>query len=130
VLRAVGRSEGDARLGHLTDAEYEAHRHRLSGPEAKRAAHFFAERARVGRGIAAWAAGDVAEFGRLMTASGQSSIDNYECGSPPLIDLYRILIGTPGVYGARFSGAGFRGCCVALAAARAGPEAADQRPGA
>ncbi|CAI5531443.1 unnamed protein product [Closterium sp. Naga37s-1] len=37
-------------------------------------------------------------------------------GSPPLIDLRSILLATPGVLGARFSGAGFRGCCVALVA--------------
>ena len=49
-----------------------------------------------------------------MTASGESSIRNYECGSPPLIDLYHTLVETEGVHGARFSGAGFRGCCVAL----------------
>jgi galacturonokinase len=49
-----------------------------------------------------------------MTASGESSIRNYECGSPPLVDLYHALVAMPGVYGARFSGAGFRGCCVAL----------------
>ena len=53
-------------------------------------------------------------FGRLIAESGRSSIENYECGSKPLIDLYHILIETDGVYGARFSGAGFRGCCVAL----------------
>ncbi|CAI5513746.1 unnamed protein product [Closterium sp. Naga37s-1] len=35
-------------------------------------------------------------------------------GSPPLIELQSILLATPGVLGARFSGAGFRGCCVAL----------------
>jgi galacturonokinase len=126
LLEAVGRPGEPPQLGRLTDAEYAAHRHRLFGPEAKRAAHFFAERARVAKGVAAWAAGNVAEFGRLMTESGQSSIDNYECGSPPLIDLYRILVGTPGVYGARFSGAGFRGCCVALVAADAAGEAAER----
>jgi galactokinase len=49
-----------------------------------------------------------------MTASGESSINNYECGCAPLIDLYRILVRCDGVYGARFSGAGFRGCCVGL----------------
>ena len=27
-----------------------------------------------------------------MTASGESSIHNYECGSPPLIDLYQTLV--------------------------------------
>ena len=60
-------------------------------------------------------------FGALMTASGESSIRNYECGSPPLIDLYQTLVSAEGVLGARFSGAGFRGCCVALVR----PEAAE-----
>ena len=49
-----------------------------------------------------------------MTQSGRSSIEQYECGSPPLVDLYEILISTPCVLGARFSGAGFRGCSIAL----------------
>ena len=43
-----------------------------------------------------------------------SSIVNYECGSPELIKLYDILSKLPGVYGTRFSGAGFKGCCMAL----------------
>ena len=33
------------------------------------------------------------------------------------MQLRDILASAPGVYGARFSGAGFRGCCVALVAA-------------
>ena len=40
-------------------------------------------------------------FGRLIAESGRSSIEHYECGSRPLIDLYRILIETDGVYGAQ-----------------------------
>ena len=35
-------------------------------------------------------------------------------GAEPLIQLYKILLKAPGVYGARFSGAGFRGCCLAF----------------
>lgn len=35
-------------------------------------------------------------------------------GCEPLIQLYEILVKAPGVYGARFSGAGFRGCCIAF----------------
>ena len=31
-----------------------------------------------------------------------------------MIQLYEILIKAPGVLGARFSGAGFRGCCLAF----------------
>jgi len=49
-----------------------------------------------------------------MFESGESSINNYECGCPELITIYEILKKTRGVYGARFSGAGYRGCCIGL----------------
>ena len=49
-----------------------------------------------------------------MFESGASSVHNYECGCPELITLYRLLTETEGVYGGRFSGAGFKGCCMAL----------------
>jgi galacturonokinase len=114
LLAAVGRADTRHVLGNLTTKEYASHQQLLQGAPARRAAHFFSEVERVRQGIAAWGEGDLAAFGALMTASGASSIHNYECGSPPLIDLYEILIATGGVYGARFSGAGFRGCCVAL----------------
>lgn len=35
-------------------------------------------------------------------------------GCEPLIQMYKILLRTTGVLGARFSGAGFRGCCLAI----------------
>jgi galacturonokinase len=35
-------------------------------------------------------------------------------GSKEMIQLYEILLKAPGVLGARFSGAGFRGCCLAI----------------
>jgi len=126
LLRAVGRPEDASLLGNLSPAEYAEHGDRLSGAPARRAAHFFTEMERVEAGVQAWQRGDVDEFGRLMTASGDSSIHQYECGCPPLIDLYEILIDTPGVYGARFSGAGFRGCCVSLVAPDAAPAAAEE----
>ena len=69
---------------------------------------------RVEKGIGFWKAGDLVSYGRLVNESGMSSIVNYECGSPELIKLYDILHKLPGVYGARFSGAGFKGCCMAL----------------
>lgn len=114
LLRAAGRPEDPPRLGSVTPPEYQAHAARLSGPPARRAQHFFSEMERVRRGVAVWNQGDVQTFGKLVTESGASSIHHYECGSPPLIDLYHALIETPGVYGARFSGAGFRGCCLGL----------------
>lgn len=87
---------------------------RLPVPLRKRARHFFTEMERVQRGVAAWTSGNLVEFGYLMAQSGHSSIVNYECGCPHLISLYEILNNCPGVYGARFSGAGFRGCCIGL----------------
>jgi galacturonokinase len=125
LLEAVGR-EDDPFLGNVRVEEYVAHKHLLSGPAARRAAHFFSEVDRVNRGISAWKRGDLSEFGRLITASGQSSISNYECGAPPLIDLYHILVQTEGVYGARFSGGGFRGCCVALVSPDATVQSAER----
>ncbi|CAF1704537.1 unnamed protein product [Brassica oleracea] len=50
----------------------------------------------------------------------------YGCGlggAEPLIQLYKILLNAPGVYGARFSGAGFGGCCVAFVDAEKAEEA-------
>jgi len=90
------------------------HGHLLEPPLRRRAAHFCGELERVRRGVAAWRAGDLAAFGALMAASGWSSINNYECGAPELVALYEVLVGSDGVYGARFSGAGFRGFCLAL----------------
>ena len=54
------------------------------------------------------------EFGRLMNESCESSINYYECGSPPVHDLQEIVSATEGVLGSRFSGGGFGGCVVGL----------------
>ncbi len=80
----------------------------------KRAEHWYTEYQRVEKGAELWRQGDIAEFGKLVFESGHSSIHNYETGSPELIKLYEIMKRTKGIYGGRFSGAGFKGCCVAL----------------
>ncbi|NUP99934.1 MAG: hypothetical protein HUU35_08770 [Armatimonadetes bacterium] len=103
------------RLRHVPVAALREHVDRLPEPLARRARHFAGEMMRVSEGLEAWRRGDLHGLGRLMTASGRSSIELYECGSSHLISLYEILTETPGVFGARFSGAGFRGSCVALA---------------
>ncbi|MDE7124680.1 MAG: GHMP kinase, partial [Eubacterium sp.] len=45
---------------------------------------------------------------------GYSSIYNWETGSPELKTLYEIMLKCDGVYGGRFSGAGFNGSSIAL----------------
>jgi len=93
---------------------FDTYAQRLPEAPRKRAQHFFDEIARVPKGVDAWRAGDLKRFGELINASGESSIQNYESGAPHLITLYRLLSNLPGVYGARFSGAGFRGSAAAL----------------
>jgi galactokinase/galacturonokinase len=80
----------------------------------RRAAHYFGEERRVRAAVEAWRVGDLHRFGSLMTASGSSSIRNYESGTVELITLYELLRDVPGVFGTRFSGGGFGGSCIAL----------------
>ena len=89
---------------------------RIAMPQrfARRAEHFYSEYRRVRQGVTAWETGNLKLFGKLSFDSCESSIHNYECGSPELIAIYEIMRQLPGVYGGRFSGAGFKGACIAL----------------
>ncbi|MBQ4621114.1 MAG: galactokinase [Bacteroidaceae bacterium] len=81
---------------------------------ARRAEHFYSEYKRVRKGVTAWETGNLQLFGQLCFESCESSIKNYECGSEELIAIYNIMRQTAGIYGGRFSGAGFKGACIAL----------------
>ena len=81
---------------------------------ARRAEHFYSEYKRVRKGVTAWETGNLKLFGQLSFESCESSIKNYECGSEELIAIYNIMRQTEGIYGGRFSGAGFKGACIAL----------------
>ncbi|MFK7857469.1 MAG: galactokinase [Granulosicoccus sp.] len=82
--------------------------------ERRRANHVFGEMQRVKEGSVAWARGDWQKFGELMSQSCQSSINDYESGSPWLIDLHERAAVIDGVYGSRFSGGGYGGCLFML----------------
>ena len=101
-------------LGDVDEEIYLRLRSELPGRFQRRADHFFGEIMRVKEGIKAWEAGDIEKFGQLMFESGESSIHKYECGCPELITMFNILRNSKGVYGARFSGAGYRGCCIGI----------------
>jgi len=81
---------------------------------ARRAEHFYSEYKRVRQGVTAWETGNLKLFGKLSFDSCESSMNNYECGSPELIAIYEIMRKQQGVYGGRFSGAGFKGAVIAL----------------
>jgi len=93
---------------------YNEYKDRLPENWRKRAEHWYSEFDRVTKGAEAWRNGDIEAFGKLSFDSGRSSIYNYETGSPELKKLYEIMTETDGIYGGRFSGAGFKGCCMAL----------------
>ncbi len=93
---------------------YEQYRDRLPETWRRRAEHWMTEFERVEQGAEAWRRGDIETYGRLSFESGHSSIYSWETGSPELKTLYDIMTHTDGIYGGRFSGAGFKGCCMSL----------------
>lgn len=101
-------------LRDIPKATFEKCRIAMPARFARRAEHFYSEYRRVRQGVTAWESGNLKLFGKLSFDSCESSIHNYECGSPELIAIYDIMKTLPGVYGGRFSGAGFKGACVAL----------------
>ena len=93
---------------------YEEYKDKLPENWRKRAEHYYTEAARVEKGVDAWRKGDIETFGGLIFDSGYSSIFNYETGADELKEIYNIMKETKGIYGGRFSGAGFKGCCMAI----------------
>ncbi len=104
----------DTRLRDVEEEKFLEYQDKMPERFAKRARHFYSECDRVTAGVKAWQEGDIRKFGEYIFQSCESSIHNYECGSPELIALYHILRHTDGVFGGRFSGAGFKGACIAL----------------
>ena len=118
ALQALsGMEYGKFNQANARDVSFETYQElkdKLPVPWAKRCEHWYTEFRRVEAGAEAWRRGDLEEYGRLSFESGWSSIHNWESGAPEQIKLYEIMTQTPGIYGGRFSGAGFKGCCMAL----------------
>ena len=104
----------DTHLREVPQSIYDEYKDRLPENWRKRAHHYYHENERVRKGIEAWRKGDIKTFGEQIFRSGRSSIYYYEAGSEPLKALYEIMLRTDGIYGGRFSGAGFNGCCMAI----------------
>lgn len=104
----------ETRLRDVDEQVFLKYEDRMPERFARRARHFYTECDRVTDGVKAWKEGDIEKFGKYIFESCESSMNNYECGSPELIDIYEIMRRTDGIYGGRFSGAGFKGACIAL----------------
>lgn len=107
------------RLGvsHLRDvslAHFEAQADTLPPRMRKRVRHVVSENARVLSAIEAMENNDAFTLGELMQASHQSLRDDYQVSSPALDLMADIANQAVGCFGARMTGGGFGGSCVAL----------------
>ena len=105
--------EAALRLGvpALRDAVISPVSEALPEPLNRRVRHVVSENARVLRALEM---PDAVSFGALMNASHASLRDDFEVSVPALDRLVALLQEHPSVYGARLTGAGFGGACVAL----------------
>lgn len=95
----------------LRDITNPALAEQLPSPLRERARHVINENNRVltaRKGIGA------EDFGQLMNQSHQSLSEDYQVSIPQLDLLVKLLQENEAVYGARLTGAGFGGACVAL----------------
>lgn len=80
----------------------------------RRAQHIVYEDDRVLRSVEALKAGNIKEFGALMTQSHESLRDLYEVTGIELDTLVSEALKVEGTIGSRMTGAGFGGCSVSL----------------
>ena len=117
LMAYAGMDYGSVSETVLRDVPFEvfqSYKDKLPVPFAARAEHWYTENMRVEQGVQAFSNGDIEEYGRLSFQSGKSSIVNWQTGSPELKALFDIMLQTDGIYGGRFSGAGFKGCCMGI----------------
>jgi galactokinase len=85
----------------------------LPEPLGRRVRHVLSENERVDAAVAALAAGDLAEVGRLLDASHRSLRDDYEVSVPAVEEAVEACK-RAGALGARIMGGGFGGSVLAL----------------
>ena len=102
TLREVGAADLDAVLARLGSDEVR-----------RRVRHVVTEIDRVTLTVRALEAGDLAEVGRLFDASHASLRDDYEVSCDEL-DLATATARAEGALGARMTGGGFGGSCIAI----------------
>jgi galactokinase len=102
-------------LGDISIEEFEANSGLITNPLAlKRARHIIYEDARVKKSVELLKSGELLAFGELMKQAHESMRDDFEATGPELDALVEEAWKTPGVVGARMTGAGFGGCAVAI----------------
>lgn len=102
-------------LGELTNDQFDEYTYLIGDKTLiKRARHAVFENQRTLLAAKALKAHQIAEFGRLISASGISLAYDYEVTGKELDTLVQTALQLPGVLGSRMVGAGFGGCAIAL----------------
>jgi galactokinase len=101
-------------LRDLTPGQFERFPALLDPLIQRRCRHVIEENQRVLNAAGALDRGDLAAFGKLMTASHESLRLDYEVSCTELDVMCEVALAVEGVYGARMTGGGFGGCVLAL----------------
>jgi len=102
-------------LRDVDETAFAKRAHELPPIIRRRARHVITENARTLAAAIALGQGDMARLGPLMAESHRSMRDDFEITIPAIDILVEIMQNIPEVYGARMTGGGFGGSCVALA---------------
>ena len=113
-VRRAQCEEAETLIGPLRTATIDDVESIATDDLRRRARHVVSENARVAAFAEALQAGDLRAAGSLMVESHRSLRDDFEVSTRTLDELVDELRATPGVLGARLTGAGFGGCAVAL----------------
>jgi galactokinase len=111
---AAAQALGVVALRDADLSQLEAKRGALDPTVYRRARHVIAENERCRAFASALGDHDLPKIGEMMRASHLSLRDDYEVSSPELDAMAEAAWAAPGCVGARMTGAGFGGACVAL----------------
>ncbi|HET6645160.1 MAG TPA: galactokinase [Fimbriimonadales bacterium] len=115
--RSAAAFLGVSSLRKASTAQLEEARERgMPDSEFRRARHVFTENARVLKFREALEEDDRKAMGRLCAESQASLRDDFEVSCAEIDGMVESATSSPGCVGARMTGAGFGGCCVALVA--------------
>lgn len=117
LAQLQGRYPDAKTLSDISPQQLEAAKDEVDELLFRRASHIVGENARVRAVEAALAAGDLSSVGSALTASHESSRDNFENSIPELDFLVQTLVAEKNVHGARLTGGGFGGAVMAFTSA-------------
>ncbi len=102
-------------LGELSESEFEQYKYAIADPVvARRAKHAVYENKRTEKAAHALKEGQLEVFGELMNDSHISLHEDYEVTVKETDLLVRLAWDQEGVVGARMTGGGFGGACIAI----------------